>query len=364
MCVFPDFRIGSNEYKLVYASGLDELDSVGNLHSNFRLNAEFGETLYFTSALGTLISTLEIPAMDSDISYGMDAAGDWLYFNHPTPNEINGRDGQATSEFQIYIDSPLKITEYMIDNRSVLYDEDGDFIDWVEIYNDSDAPLSLAGLFFTDDKSDLRKWAFPDITLPPRSYLLIYASGKDKVTENIHTNFRLSEYETLVIATQFSEILAELTIEPLLEDISRGVKDGEWLYFAQPTPGQANSTHGFQEALEPSSRELDVVINEVMARNTSFLADANGHYHDWIELKNNTGQDINLEGYSRFRNIFSLRMGMLFSLRMKNWMPMAPGMVCPSLSVLLESACIYAMLIVKVCRYLKPAFLATMYPVG
>ncbi len=30
----------------------------------------------------------------------------------------------------------------------------------------------------------------------------------------------------------------------------------------------------------------------------SFLTDANGNFYDWIELKNNTDQDINLQGYS------------------------------------------------------------------
>lgn len=298
MWVFPDFEIGPKEYKIVYASGLNEVDSSGNLHLDFKLNAELGETLYFTSALGTLMSKIELPSLDSDISYGMNEEGEWLYFNHPTPNEKNGMDGQGTPDFKVYIDSPLMITEYMIDNRSVLYDENGDFVDWVEFYNDSDEPISFAQLYFTDDKTNLRKWAFPNIVIEPRSYLVIYASGKDKVSENVHTNFRLSEHETLVISTQYSEVLVELTIDPLLEDISRGVKGDEWVYFSEPTPGKENSTHGFREMLKPSSKEWDVIINEVMARNESFLADANGNYHDWIELKNNTDQDINLKGYS------------------------------------------------------------------
>jgi len=274
------------------------VDSSGNLHLNFKLNAKLGETLYFTSALGTLLSTVELPSLDSDISYGMNEEGEWLYFNHPTPNEKNGMDGQETSNFKVNIDSPLMITEYMVDNRSVLYDEDGDFVDWVEFYNDSDESISLTQLYFTDDKTNLRKWAFPDIVIEPRSYWVIYASGKDKVTENVHTNFRLSGHETLVISTQYSEILVELTIDPLLEDISRGVKDNEWVYFSEPTPGKENSTHGFKEVLKPSGTVRDVVINEVMARNESFLADAYGNYYDWIELKNNTDQDINLKGYS------------------------------------------------------------------
>jgi hypothetical protein len=298
MWVFPDFEIGANEYKIVYASGLNEVDGSGNLHLNFKLDAEFGETLYFTSALGTLMSTIELPSLDTDISYGLNEEGAWLYFSHPTPNAKNGMDGQGTSDFQVYIDSPLMITEYMLDNRSVLYDEDGDFVDWVEFYNDSDEPFSFAQLYFTDDKTDLRRWAFPNIVIEPRSYLVIYASGKDKVTENVHTNFRLSEYETLVVSTRYGEVLVEVTLEPLLEDISRGVKGDEWVYFSEPTPGEENSTHGFMEELRPSGNVWDVTINEVMARNESFLSDAHGNYYDWIELKNNTDQDINLRGYT------------------------------------------------------------------
>jgi hypothetical protein len=295
---FPDFEIDPDEYKIVFASGLNTVDSAGNLHTNFKLNAELGETLTFTSALGTLISTIDIPPLDRDISFGLNEQGEWLYFNHPTPNQKNGMDGQGTPDFLVYLDTPLTITEYMTDNRSVLYDEDGDYVDWVEFYNDSDEPFPLANLYFTDDITDLRKWEFPNIIIEPGSYLIVYCSGKDKVTENVHTNFRLADFETLVISTQYSEVLVELTIDPLLPDISRGIKGGEWVYFSEPTPGAENSTHGFMEQLEPSSRERDVVVNEVMAQNESVLADASGNYHDWIELKNNTDQDINLNGYS------------------------------------------------------------------
>lgn len=298
MWEFPDFEIGPREYKIVYASGLNEVDDTGNLHLNFKLNAELGETLYYTSALGTLLSTLELPPLGSDISYGVSDAGEWLYFNHPTPSQKNGVDGQSTADFKVYINSPLMITEYMLDNRSVLYDEDGDFVDWVELFNDSDEPFSLANLYFSDYKTDLRKWAFPEIVIEPRSYVIIFASGKDKAIQNAHTNFRLAEYETLVISTRYSEVLVELTLDTLPIDISRGIQEGEWLYFSEPTPGKENETHGFKDALEPSSQIWDVVINEVMAKNDSFLADSNGNYYDWIELKNNTDQQIDLNGYS------------------------------------------------------------------
>ena len=39
-----------------------------------------------------------------------------------------------------------------------------------------------------------------------------------------------------------------------------------------------------------------MVINEVMASNTSTLADPQGEFDDWIELRNVTDQEVNLAG--------------------------------------------------------------------
>jgi hypothetical protein len=292
--VFPDFEIGPDEYKIVYASGLNTVDSAGNLHLNFKLNAQLGETLYFTSALGTLISKIEIPPLDNDISYGLNEEGEWLYFNHPTPGAKNGTDGQETSDFKVNVDSPLKITEYMTHNRSVLQDEDGDFVDWVELYNDSDEPFSLAQLYFTDDKTNLRKWAFPDMVIEPRSYLVIYASGKDKVTQNVHTNFSLADYETLVISTQYSEVLVELTLDPLLEDLSRGLQGDQWLYFNHPTPGAKNDTDGQETSDFKVNVDSPLKITEYMTHNRSVLYDEDGDFVDWVELYNDSDEPLSL----------------------------------------------------------------------
>lgn len=300
MWVFPDFEIDSGEYKIVYASGLNEVDDSGNLHLNFKLNAEFGETLYFTSALGTLMSTIELPPLDSDISYGVDEAGAWLFFNHPTPNESNGLDGHETQDFKVYLDSPLMITEYVINNRSVLSDGDGDYGDWVEFYNDSEEPFSLAQLYFSDDITDLRKWAFPNIVIEPKSYLVIFASGKDRVSENVHTNFRLSQYETLVISTPYSEILVELSIDPLNGDVSRGIKGDEWVYFSEPTPGLENNKNSSttMDITVERSPGSGIVINEFMPNNRYGILDAYGKSSDWIEIYNPTDSDVSLNGFA------------------------------------------------------------------
>ena len=53
------------------------------------------------------------------------------------------------------------ISEFMADNDTVLVDEDGDFEDWIEIYNPGPGALNLDGYHLTDDPDNLQKWQFP-----------------------------------------------------------------------------------------------------------------------------------------------------------------------------------------------------------
>ena len=54
------------------------------------------------------------------------------------------------------------ISEILASNSRILADEDGDFSDWIEIYNPSSAPVSLHGYYLTDDSAFLAKWRLSD----------------------------------------------------------------------------------------------------------------------------------------------------------------------------------------------------------
>lgn len=95
------------------------------------------------------------------------------------------------------------ISEIVAENDSVLYDKDGDDSDWIEIRNLSDVPVNLAGWSLSDDSANLAMWVFPDVTIPAKGYLVVFASEKNIVspTTELHTNFRLDnagEYLALV----------------------------------------------------------------------------------------------------------------------------------------------------------------------
>jgi hypothetical protein len=95
------------------------------------------------------------------------------------------------------------ITEFMASNKATAVDEDGDFSDWIEIHNPTAAPVSLDEWYLTDSAADLKKWRFPNVTLAPGEFRLVWASGKNRRFPNqpLHSNFSLSadgEYLALV----------------------------------------------------------------------------------------------------------------------------------------------------------------------
>ena len=97
----------------------------------------------------------------------------------------------------------LLITEFLAANSGPLADEDGDFSDWIEIHNGGTNTVNLNGWFLTDKATQLDQWSFPATNLAPNTYLIVFASGKDRRTPGapLHTGFKLSsggEYLALI----------------------------------------------------------------------------------------------------------------------------------------------------------------------
>ena len=71
------------------------------------------------------------------------------------------------------------LSEIMDKNASVAADEDGDFSDWIEVYNASDESLDLAGWQIAD-RENRSGWVLPRLRLTSGERALIFASGKDR----------------------------------------------------------------------------------------------------------------------------------------------------------------------------------------
>lgn len=139
----------------------------------------------------------------------------------------------------------ILITEFLAANSSTLKDSDGEYSDWIEIYNPGTTSVDLTGWGLTDSKSKLFKWIIPAISIQPNSYLVIFASGKDRNVPGaeLHTNFSLSkDGEYLAIVEPNSTISDEYspTFPVQSTDISYGKYQNVTTFFEIPTPGTPN----------------------------------------------------------------------------------------------------------------------------
>jgi hypothetical protein len=82
----------------------------------------------------------------------------------------------------------LKINEIMASNQSTIKDEDGDFSDWLEIYNSAASSINLEGYSLSDDLDSLNKWSFSNGNIAADEYMLIFASDKDRQGEVYYWN--------------------------------------------------------------------------------------------------------------------------------------------------------------------------------
>ena len=139
------------------------------------------------------------------------------------------------------------ITEVLAANTRTVADDRGRYSDWIELHNPTDMPISLAGYTLTDDPDEPDKWRLPFTTLAPGAFVVVWASGENRVTPaGWHTNFRLSgggEYVGLfgpdgqaVDTVTFGTQEADVSLGRL------GTVSDRWVAFPVPTPWTANTT--------------------------------------------------------------------------------------------------------------------------
>lgn len=154
------------------------------------------------------------------------------------------------------------ISEFQAGNVNGLRDETGRPADWIELWNPSNEIIDLTGWSLTDDYRHLHKWTFPAVTLAPRQFLVVFATGKSRTQPGapLHTNFRLDprgKYLALVAPggehvvqeflpkypRQIPDTSFGLTPDAFERDPRKGsgVVLSELAYLQTPTPGARNT---------------------------------------------------------------------------------------------------------------------------
>lgn len=211
--------------------------------------------------------------MFDDGAHGDGPAGDGVFgavtTNYPAGNKIHfyiearatnaaqaaifspERAENVTHSYRVALSSaattPVVINEFMAANLSTIADPQGEYDDWIELYNLTAAPVDLTGLYMTDTAANPRKWPFPaGTTIPANGYLLVWADENGSATPGLHANFRLSKEgeEILLIDTDANnnQLLDWVTFGPQSTDVSHGrsANDPDTWVFMTPTPGTKN----------------------------------------------------------------------------------------------------------------------------
>ncbi len=146
----------------------------------------------------------------------------------------------------------LCLNEVMSLNVTTLEDEDGEYPDWIELYNPGSVAIDLHNYGLSDTEDDLFKYKLPTCIVQPGKFLVIFASDKNRTQTGkpLHTNFKIkSKGETLYLTNPAGSVIDHLDLPPLAVDVSCGrYPDGgaEIACFSSPTPGATNSTEPLQ----------------------------------------------------------------------------------------------------------------------
>ena len=89
--------------------------------------------------------------------------------------------------------TPVVINEIMAQNRTTLADPQGEYDDWIELHNLTDAEVNLTGRYLSDEPNNPQKWQFPAGTkIAANDYLIIWPDEDGLAIPGLHASFKLS----------------------------------------------------------------------------------------------------------------------------------------------------------------------------
>ena len=97
----------------------------------------------------------------------------------------------------------------MAANFSKVSDQDGEYDDWVELYNGGNTSINLEGFYLSDNENDLTKWIFPNTVIQANDYKIIWCDTAGSSQTGLHTTYRLSADQEEVYLTDPSGVVVD-----------------------------------------------------------------------------------------------------------------------------------------------------------
>jgi hypothetical protein len=179
---------------------------------------------------------VKISMLDDGLN-GDAAAGDNIYtatfnveatdiqFYVYAENNAAGIFSPARAEYEFYTvstTSDIVLNEIQARNSLTQPDQNGEYDDWIELYNNSSVTVDLSSYFLSDKGSQLDRWQFPaGTTIAPDEYLIVWADA-DTFQGGLHANFKLSGGGESVYLSDGTTILDKIKYVYFYTDTSYG----------------------------------------------------------------------------------------------------------------------------------------------
>ncbi len=249
---FPDITLQPDEYLLVLLSGKEREYTEESLflHASFKIS-ETDEGLLLSSPTGITVDRIAAVVLPETASYGRDPqeTGSWKFFTRPTPGKENSANGHDTLEAflvastqKVYINEVCSVSSA---SRGGVPDDD-----WIELYNNTDQTVDLAGWSVSKYIGDLRYYVLPSVKIAPHGYLVISASGTASTnTKSLDAGFKVSHTGNTVYLVDNEGVVTdafETGFQRAGVSAGRVLENGRLTryFFATPSQGKANVTEG------------------------------------------------------------------------------------------------------------------------
>lgn len=201
---------------------------------------------------------------------------------------------------EIHGEGPVRVNEVMSANGGVLVDAAGNTPDWVEVANIGNRPVNLKGYVLAKSAKAGNVFEFPDVILQAGECAVIYCDStlQSELGEELHAPFRLSSSGDVLMLFNDADVAVDTLNIPALGENEAYVRRSRdsWEASAQNTPGLLNTDENYR-AMTSVVESSPVQMAEVVASNSQYAPDENGTYHDYVLLRNTSGETMDLSGW-------------------------------------------------------------------
>jgi hypothetical protein len=209
----------------------------------------------------------------------------------------------------------IVINEFLAKNASYGVNELGSHEDWIEIYNNTSTPLSLNGIYLTDDYTNPTKYPFPSsATINAHDVIIVFADNGVNSNTYLHCNFKLSGTADMLMLSDGATSFDSISFSGQSTDASMArCPDGSGNFtLGWPTFNRLNCGNGVGEVVAknglivyPNPATQSIVISHQSLVNSIEIMDVLGRV-----MGSYSPLQMGLGGFEI--NVFELQQGIYF----------------------------------------------------